>query len=440
MPKSLMAPPEVARRGPHSRKQRKPKISKPPNAVGANGVAHGSGLHNGRNGGRGRPGAESTPARRRGGGPGKLSRAGTPKGDNPAAKSNGKLRSSIAAPDTTSTNKATECDARRNGRPTAPATHPDLVTMVEQLKESHRMCMLLARTTEERARQSIEAAKQAGDLLIQIKSQIEHGNWEKWLKTQCGISPRTARDYMNVAENWTIIEPLIDPKRRPAAVLNLTIKSILRYLAKPRADRDTAKATAENTADAAGADDRPNRSESAEARGEDDHEDANRRRNEDSADGQRAERADRRTSSDKQAESAQDDDEATAQDPDATTVTEEQLDDQQWLSNRKIRQKLADPTAFDREAILWRHTWPEVALMIRRIDARMPGLLEEVAEKGSPYCWYARQLAEITNFPHPDSWKVCSLCKGKGHKGREKEPCLMCAAAGYNYTNWLRTH
>ena len=195
-------------------------------------------------------------------------------------------------PQTTSTIKATERDARRNGHLTALATHPDLVTMVEQLKESHRMCVLLARNTEERARQSIEAAKQAGDLLIQIKAQIEHGDWEKWVKTECGISPRTARDYVHIAENWATIEPLIDPKRRPAAVLNLSIKAILRYLAKPRAGRDTgesdtkaassrsepdeqteadpdvdpAKATAENTADAADAEDRPDRSEAAGGR------------------------------------------------------------------------------------------------------------------------------------------------------------------------------
>ena len=44
MPKSMMAPPEVARRGPDSRKQKKPKISRAPNAVGANGVAGGSHL------------------------------------------------------------------------------------------------------------------------------------------------------------------------------------------------------------------------------------------------------------------------------------------------------------------------------------------------------------------------------------------------------------
>ena len=448
MPKSRMAPPEVARRGPHSRKQKKPKISKPPNAVGTNGVAHGSGPHNGRNGGRGRPDAETAPARvanargrgtakparRRGGAAGKPSRAGTPKGAIPAAKSNGEPRSSIAVPETTSTIKATERDARRNGHATAPATHPDLADDggTDQ-GASHRLCVLLGRKSEKLARERIVAAKETGDLLIELKSLIGHGNWQAGVEAQCGISRRTACDYMNVAENWAIIEPLIDPKRRPAAVLSL--KSILRHLAKPKAERDTAKATAENTADAAGAEDRPDRSESAEAREEDDHEDGDRRRDEDGADGQRAERADRRTRSDKEAESARDDDEATAQDPDATTVTGEQLDDEQWLANRKVRQKLADPTAFDREALLWRHTWPEVERMIRRIEARRPGLLEEVAVKGSPSCWYALLLAKMIRFPHPDSWCVCSICKGKGRKGREKEPCLMCSGAGYDYTN-----
>jgi hypothetical protein len=275
---------------------------------------------------------------------------------------------------------------------------------------------------------------------------------------------------MRVARTGAIVEE--GSKRQFATGLTLT--DVLKRLAKPRArrtaregggadastksarpepdeqaqvdaggpDEDAREATAdaaatEGTGAGAVSGDGTDR---AEARREAAHEDGDRRRDDAGADGQRAERADRRPRSDQEAESARDDDQATAQDPDATTVAEEQLGDEQWLSIRKVRQKLADPTAFDREALVWRRTWPEVERMIRRLEASEQSLLKEVAEKASPFSWYARVLMTVIRFPHPDSWYVCSSCKGKGRTGREKEPCLMCSGAGYDYTNWMRTH
>jgi hypothetical protein len=61
-PKSMMGPPEVVRPGPAS-EQKKLKITKPPTAVGANGVAHGADPHRGRDAGRGWPGAATAAAK-----------------------------------------------------------------------------------------------------------------------------------------------------------------------------------------------------------------------------------------------------------------------------------------------------------------------------------------------------------------------------------------
>jgi hypothetical protein len=472
MLKPVDTTPRARRTAVNARKQEKSRSQT--NAGRSNGVASEHDPQKGKKGERGRLYAATTgaggpdprgrctagPARRRGGGAEKPSRAGTPKGAAPAAKSNGKPRSSIVVLETTSTIKATERDVRRNGHTTASATHPELADLEKRIKASHHRCGLLARKSEKLARERIVAAKETGDLLIQLKSMIVHGNWQPWVKVHCGISRRTACDYMNIAENWTIIEPLIDPKRRPAAVLSL--KSILRHLAKRRAARDTgesghsdtgatscrsepdqqadadpdddpANASAENTANAAGAEDRPDRSESAEARRNADHDDADRRQDEGDADGRRAERADHRTCSAKKAGSARDDDETTAADPGATTRSEDQLDDLEWLETLAIRKELGSTALFDEDAIFWRSLRPGFDALTRLIEGRGRDVHKFVAEF-SRTLRFPHRVSELLNVSHPRHWIACMRCSGKGRKKGEKKPCSGCDGAAY----WVR--
>ena len=368
MPNSLMAPPEVARRGPASRKQKKSKISNTRNAAESNGVAGGS---------------HPPPARARGG-----------RSLGPMTSSNGTSRRTTSKAGSSRANKPSP-RLKASSAEVSTSSTTDLATLEGEIKENHDQFLVSFQT-------SIGHARRVGELLLTAKEQLSHGKFTDWVESRCPFSAETARAYMRVARNGAIVEE--GSKRQFATGLTLT--DVLKRLAKPRAKKtasegggaDTstsstrsssngqagadaggrsAAATTQTTADATNGAVGPDQAETAEARRDAAHEDGDRRRDEDGADGQRAERADRRTRRDKEAESAQDDDEATAQDPDATTVTKEQLDEE-WLSNRKVRQKLADPTAFDREASLWRHTWPEVERMIRRIEARRPGLLEEV--------------------------------------------------------------
>ena len=37
----------------------------------------------------------------------------------------------------------------------------------------------------------VEQARVCGELLIQAKSQVAHGEWEAWIKANCPFSPRT---------------------------------------------------------------------------------------------------------------------------------------------------------------------------------------------------------------------------------------------------------
>jgi hypothetical protein len=52
------------------------------------------------------------------------------------------------------------------------------------------------------AAKAIEHARQAGELLIQAKSEIPHGGWLPWLKANCDVSEREAQRYMRLASRW----------------------------------------------------------------------------------------------------------------------------------------------------------------------------------------------------------------------------------------------
>jgi hypothetical protein len=55
-------------------------------------------------------------------------------------------------------------------------------------------------------KQNLEHAMAAGDLLIEAKGQVPHGQWLPWLLDNCMISERTAQLYMRVAKNRAEIE------------------------------------------------------------------------------------------------------------------------------------------------------------------------------------------------------------------------------------------
>jgi hypothetical protein len=309
------------------------------------------------------------------------------------------------------------------------ASTPDLAALEAQIAEVHSQFLASFRT-------SLGHARRVGQLLLTAKEQLGHGKFADWLdRPRRPFARATANGYMRIARYGAILDE--DAKHQSAG--DMTLAAALRRLAKPRAKGTADENSGTNTSTSstrstsggqAGADagGRPAAAtESAEAHREAAHEDGDRRRDEDGADGRRAE-----------AETARDDDEATAQDPDATTVPEGQLDDEQWLSIRPVRKQLADPTAFDHDALVWRRTWPEVERMIRRLEARRPGLLEEVEVKGSPFCRYAPMLMRVIRYPHPDNWRVCPTCKGRGRRGRQEKRCGMCWGAGYE--TWLMTH
>jgi hypothetical protein len=68
---------------------------------------------------------------------------------------------------------------------------------------------------------SLHHAMQAGELLLEAKEQLKHGQWTPWLKQHCNIPDRTARLYMRLSKrlkaNWQ-------------SVADLTIQAAIRLL------------------------------------------------------------------------------------------------------------------------------------------------------------------------------------------------------------------
>jgi hypothetical protein len=71
----------------------------------------------------------------------------------------------------------------------------------------------------------------AGDILIDAKAQLKHGQWLPWLKS-AGITERTAQRYIRLARNRTIIEA------NTTRMSDLGVSGALAMLAMPRKSGD----------------------------------------------------------------------------------------------------------------------------------------------------------------------------------------------------------
>lgn len=92
---------------------------------------------------------------------------------------------------------------------------------------SHLRAEIIARDTDVRAaaKATIVAAIAAGAALIESKAILEHGEFSRWIETQTGLAPRTARLYMNLASHRDRIEAKL------VTVASLTIREAARLVA-----------------------------------------------------------------------------------------------------------------------------------------------------------------------------------------------------------------
>ncbi len=78
-----------------------------------------------------------------------------------------------------------------------------------------------------KAREALEHARRAGELLIEAKATVRHGEWLPWLSANVQFSERTAQGYMRLAAHWPELEA------KSATVADLPLRDALKALAEP---------------------------------------------------------------------------------------------------------------------------------------------------------------------------------------------------------------
>jgi hypothetical protein len=102
-------------------------------------------------------------------------------------------------------------------QPRAPDHDAYLADLAAEIRQEHAA----VRTS---ARQTLDHAIRAGELLLQAKDKVGHGRWTDWLPNHCDLSERTAQAYMRLARN----------KVNPQLSADLTIDAALKALAEPK--------------------------------------------------------------------------------------------------------------------------------------------------------------------------------------------------------------
>jgi hypothetical protein len=80
-------------------------------------------------------------------------------------------------------------------------------------------------------RDSVRHAIRVGELLIQVKTRLGHGNWLPWLSANCPFSERTAQTYMRMANN---VAKLADSN--PQRVADMSLRRAVKALGEPHED------------------------------------------------------------------------------------------------------------------------------------------------------------------------------------------------------------
>lgn len=83
---------------------------------------------------------------------------------------------------------------------------------------------------------ALDHGRHAGDLLIQAKKQLRHGEWLRWVSANCDLSIRMMQVYMQIARGWSRLEELRNAY--PDTYLHLDITAARQLLANGADDAE----------------------------------------------------------------------------------------------------------------------------------------------------------------------------------------------------------
>lgn len=87
--------------------------------------------------------------------------------------------------------------------------------LAEQINKAHRHCQASPMA-------GLIYARNAGELLWEVRSQLPLEKWEHWLKTSCNFSEQTATTYMQMAQGWPgLLNQKKSAKTLEGSLLNL---------------------------------------------------------------------------------------------------------------------------------------------------------------------------------------------------------------------------
>ena len=91
-------------------------------------------------------------------------------------------------------------------------------TIITEINKHHTNAM-------KQAKEAVESAKAAGELLLQVKATLPHGAWTSWLKDHLNVSDRQAQRYMSIAKGNPVPLRNLAGKTDTVSVLQTNAKS-----------------------------------------------------------------------------------------------------------------------------------------------------------------------------------------------------------------------
>jgi hypothetical protein len=106
-----------------------------------------------------------------------------------------------------------------------------LGTLAERINDEHRAHEAAVKAALWQMSAALDHAMGAGDLLIEVKAVVGHGNWKAWVRENCEVSVRRAQEYKYLAERRDKVEE--ESKARNGASFT-SIRAGLDFLRRTR--------------------------------------------------------------------------------------------------------------------------------------------------------------------------------------------------------------